>query len=291
MPVARRGGEAPGGSPHGARYAEPVSGCRGNASCRSRPARGRGVAVALALPIAVLGLAGCAPPSSGGSSASSSALSPAPSTAPAPEPSASVSAALVSVIDGDTVETSAGTVRLIGIDTPERGECGHDEASAAISQLLSAGDPITLELPPGQNDRDVHERLLRYVSTASGVDLGLMQVEAGHAVARYDSSDGYPAHPREAAYRAAQLAVLGPGGAVVTTACRAAAEGAAVDEATAERPWWMQYSSCSRLKKNEAGHPTGPFARDDPAQAEIYDWFEHGTGNHGDGDGDGLACE
>ena len=36
---------------------------------------------------------------------------------------------------------------------------------------------------------------------------------------------------------------------------------------------------------------TGPFDRDDPAQAEIYEWFAFGTGNRGDGDGDGLACE
>lgn len=31
-------------------------------------------------------------------------------------------------MDGDTLTTDAGTIRLIGIDTPERGECGHAEA-------------------------------------------------------------------------------------------------------------------------------------------------------------------
>lgn len=30
---------------------------------------------------------------------------------------------LVAVVDGDTIETSAGTVRLVGIDAPEHGEC------------------------------------------------------------------------------------------------------------------------------------------------------------------------
>jgi hypothetical protein len=54
--------------------------------------------------------------------------------------------------------------------------------------------------------------------------------------------------------------------------------------------WWRQYSSCTKLKKNPNGHPTGPFARDNPAEAAIYDWFAHGTGNNGDGEGDGLAC-
>ena len=51
-------------------------------------------------------------------------------------------ATFVSVVDGDTVETSAGVVRLIGIDSPERGECGHDEAMSAVSDLLSAGDQV-----------------------------------------------------------------------------------------------------------------------------------------------------
>lgn len=55
--------------------------------------------------------------------------------------------------------------------------------------------------------------------------------------------------------------------------------------------WWTRYTSCSKLKKNTAGHPTGPFRQDDPREAAIYDWFANGTGNRGDGDSDGLACE
>lgn len=198
----------------------------------------------------------------------------------------------VAVVDGDTVRTSAGLVRLIGIDAPEQGECGHEEASAAIGRLLSAGDPATLVLPAGQNDRDQHDRLIRYVLTAGGVDLGLLQLQAGNAIARYDSTDGYPHHPRQEAYHAAQLAAPGPGGSVITTSC----EGDARESATAapgdpDDRWWRQYSSCTKLKKNTAGHPTGPFHRDDPREAEIYAWFAHGTGNRGDGDDDGLACE
>ncbi|MBD8023682.1 thermonuclease family protein [Microbacterium gallinarum] len=193
----------------------------------------------------------------------------------------------VEVIDGDTIETSAGTVRIIGIDTPERGECGDVQAAAAISGMLSAGDAVELGVPAGQNDQDRHGRLIRYVATASGVDLGLMQLEAGNAVARYDSRDGYPAHPRETAYHASQVAALGPDGAVVTVACR---QTAPVAPPTGDG-WWEQYSSCTKLKKNSVGHPTGPFSRDDPSQAGAYDWFAIRTGNNGDGDGDGLACE
>ena len=43
------------------------------------------------------------------------------------------------------------------------------------------------------------------------------------------------------------------------------------------------------MKKNSVGHPIGPFRADDPVEADIYDWFAYGTGNRGDGDGDGLA--
>lgn len=204
---------------------------------------------------------------------------------PSGKSDAAAIATFVAVIDGDTIETSAGTVRLIGIDTPERGECGHDEASAAISSVLAADDAVTLELPAGQNDQDRHGRLIRYATSPSGIDLGMLQLESGNAVARYDSRDGYPAHPREQDYHAAQRATVGPDGSVITIGCQAAAFAPLMDR------WWEEYSSCAKLKRNDVGHPIGPFSRDDPAQAAIYEWFAIRTGNGGDGDGDGLACE
>lgn len=212
------------------------------------------------------------------------------------------------MVDGDTIETSAGTVRIIGIDTPERGQCGYDDAKAVVTTLIAQGDELVLGLPEGQNDQDKYGRILRYVTTKSGVDLGLAELRAGQAVARFDSSDGYPAHPRERAYHDAQLATLADG-RVVTTACAKTAEPAptaapAPTPAPTQTPkapvaeppqwgsgWWTQYRSCSALKKNSVGHPKGPFDRNNPDEAQIYNWFEYGTGYHGDGDGDGLACE
>ena len=250
--------------------------------------RAAGIAVLL-----LAALAGCnetQPPASPSATPVPSSTA-APSRSPSNPPADSLveSAAFVSVVDGDTITTSTGTIRLIGIDTPERGECGHDEASAAIGRLLAPGDPVTLELPAGQNDQDRHGRLIRFVTTAAGVDLGLVQLEAGNAIARYDSTDGYPAHPREAAYHAAQLATPGPDRTVITTACQNPSPTRSASPAT--KRWWEQYTSCGQLKRNTAGDPTGPFHRDDPAEAEIYDWFAHRTGNNGDGDNDGLACE
>lgn len=244
---------------------------------------------AASVAILAIVLAGC-----GGASpevTSPPAVSVAASSAPTEEPALTV----VRVTDGDTIETSEGTVRIIGIDAPENGVCGADAATARLVTLLPEGAEITLELPDGQDDTDRHGRLLRYVTTDSGVDVAAVLLESGLAIARYDSTDGYPTHPREESYRAAQVAVLADDGSVLTVECgaqAAAAEEPAVEAAPVEvDAWWRQYSSCSKLKKNTAGHPSGPFSRDDPAEAEIYDWFASGTGHNGDGDGDGLACE
>jgi endonuclease YncB( thermonuclease family) len=49
-------------------------------------------------------------------------------------------------------------VRIIGIDAPERGECGYDEASALVASLLRPGDAVVLQLPDGENDQDQHGR-------------------------------------------------------------------------------------------------------------------------------------
>ncbi|MFG6490815.1 thermonuclease family protein [Microbacterium sp. P03] len=250
----------------------------------------RGVRSAVVLIMAGL-LVGCAPQPPAGSATSST-------------PAADAQVRFASVVDGDTIETSEGTVRIIGVDAPERGACGYAEASAFIASLLSEGDPIILTLPDGQNDEDRHGRMLRYVDTEPGVDVGSSILAAGLGIARYDSTDGYPSHPREADYHAAQIATSDAAGAVTTVACKAAADAAeqariAAEQQAAEVPdpapvaeeWWRQYTSCTKLKNNANGNPTGPFSRNNPSEAAIYDWFANGTGNNGDGEGDGLACE
>lgn len=138
---------------------------------------------------------------------------------PRPTGVRTTSATFEAVVDGDTVRTDAGTVRIIGIDTPERGECGYDAAADALRALLAPGDEIELRLPDGENDQDRYGRLIRSVISTGGVDVALHQIEQGLAVARYDSTDGYPEHPAQGAYHDAQRATLDADGAVVTVAC------------------------------------------------------------------------
>lgn len=115
------------------------------------------------------------------------------------------------VVDGDTIEVSRDgvveRVRLLGIDTPERGQCGYDAAAALVTDLVT-GREVTL-VPGSSDDRDRYDRLLRFVEvTVDGavVDVGLRQLEAGLAAEVYDSRTGYPRHDREDTYIAADEA-------------------------------------------------------------------------------------
>jgi endonuclease YncB( thermonuclease family) len=105
------------------------------------------------------------------------------------------------VVDGDTIRLSNGAyVRLIGIDTPERGQCGYRAATRNLDRRV--GSTVRLVNPDSVRDRDYYGRLLRYVH-ASGVDTGYNKIRRGLADARYDGLDGYQRHPRQPRYRAA----------------------------------------------------------------------------------------
>ena len=105
---------------------------------------------------------------------------------------------VIRVIDGDTVVIAGDErVRLIGIDTPENGQCGFDEAKQALEKLLASG-PATF-YSGTTSDKDKYDRLLRYIEV-EGIDVGLNLISNGFAIARYDSRDGYGPHDRENEY-------------------------------------------------------------------------------------------
>ena len=105
-------------------------------------------------------------------------------------------------LDGDTVRTTKGTVRLVGMDTPERGQECSWQATSNARRLAPKGSRVTLVKVTGRDNRDRYGRLLRYVQNTANADVGLRQIKRGLADARYDSGS-YGTHPRRAAYRAA----------------------------------------------------------------------------------------
>jgi endonuclease YncB( thermonuclease family) len=107
------------------------------------------------------------------------------------------------VIDGDTfvVEDYDGeptSVRILGIDTPERGEFGHIEARDALAAILGeSGMLVELRFDPdagGGRKRDAFGRLLcEVVARERGpggvaIDVGERLLERGHAV-RYGARE------------------------------------------------------------------------------------------------------
>jgi micrococcal nuclease len=91
---------------------------------------------------------------------------------------------VVQVIDGDTIDVGLGNgrerVRVLGIDSPERGACLSRQATAETSRL-ALGRRVVLESDPSQPERDRFDRLLAYVGLPGGPDLGLELVKQGLA--------------------------------------------------------------------------------------------------------------
>jgi endonuclease YncB( thermonuclease family) len=134
---------------------------------------------------------------------------PAPTPAPKPKPASKPKSkpkpqfVVTRVVDGDTIGLSNGAqVRLVGIDTAERGQCGYTEASDNMARLV-LGRKVTLAV--SDEDTDRYGRLLRYLNVGT-LDAGLRQIKQGYAIARYNSRDGYGFHPREPVYSKADEA-------------------------------------------------------------------------------------
>ena len=113
------------------------------------------------------------------------------------------------VTDGDTfdvrIDGRTDTVRIIGVNAPERGECLADDAGRWLRDRI---DGETVVLVRVESDRDQFDRLLRYVEVG-GVDVGEELVEAGLAVARRFPPDTARADRLDAAQARAESAGVG----------------------------------------------------------------------------------
>jgi micrococcal nuclease len=173
----------------------------------------------LGLLLLILALTGC----SRGEAARMSELESTPSTAPpsTPTPTGPIATAapavpaesaqteVLSVTDGDTlrllVDGINESVRLIGINAPEGGECLAAEAARRLGELVSA-EPISLE--SDVSDRDRFDRLLRYVH-AGEVLVNEELVREGLALAVRHEPDVAEAARLEAAQAVAAAAGAG----------------------------------------------------------------------------------
>ena len=101
-----------------------------------------------------------------------------------------IRARVTKVTDGDTLDVRAFhakrrfyTVRLLGIDTPEKygqRECGAGRASRSMERLAPVGARVTLVTDPTQPLYDRYGRLLAYVIRNSR-DVGRAQISGGWA--------------------------------------------------------------------------------------------------------------
>ncbi|MEM8873534.1 MAG: thermonuclease family protein [Planctomycetota bacterium] len=88
------------------------------------------------------------------------------------------------VVDGDTLRVLDGgesvSVRLLGIDTPEPGAPGGDQATDAVKRVL--GDRVLLDVH-GPRTRDKYGRLLAYVYLSESEMLNRLLINEGLAYA------------------------------------------------------------------------------------------------------------
>ncbi len=93
---------------------------------------------------------------------------------------------VVRIIDGDTLEVRSAetslTVRLYGVDTPEREEACYQEATDRLEELAGG----TVQLLPDARLTDPFDRQLRYVYTADGTLIDEALVAEGYGLAWTD---------------------------------------------------------------------------------------------------------
>jgi len=121
-----------------------------------------------------------------------SAVTPAIAACPAPPIRAGdrFIVPFVRVVDGDTIKVNwhgeETSVRMLGIDTPERGQPGYREATRHLRKMIGPATMVQIEFETGRPRRDRYGRLLAYV-WLDGKNLNVEQVRAGHSrfITRY----------------------------------------------------------------------------------------------------------
>lgn len=171
------------------------------------------------------------------------------------------------VVDGDTLDVNGVRVRMIGIDTPERGQRGYREAKALVNHFVGNQGVVVVNNDKGQLT-DRYGRELGYVHR-NDFDLGEVLLRWGLAEARHDSRDGYDAHPRETLYRKIDAATP-------DHSCVPSPKTPSPRPTTPTTTPGVYYANCAAVRA--AG------------KAPLRSW-EPGYNSRLDRDGDGVACE
>lgn len=199
----------------------------------------------------------------------------AASAQPAREGSFTLRGAVIYVVDGDTLRVRLDDgrredVRLIGIDTPERGACLAGRATGHARRLAD-DERVVLRGDPTQDTRDRYGRLLAY-AWVHGRDVGFQQVSSGLArVYVYDRP-----FQRLGAYRRAERV----GRALARNVWRGCGS-----PGSAKSP-----AKCDPSYPGVCIPPPPPDL--DCAQVPVSGFAVRGLDPHNfDGDGDGVGCE
>lgn len=104
----------------------------------------------------------------------------------APLPQGAEAVTVISITDGDTLDITTAdgtsdTIRLIGVNSPETGECFSDEAALVLNILTPEENHVGLTTDV--SDRDQYDRLLRYV-WVGGLSVNEELVRRGAAISR-----------------------------------------------------------------------------------------------------------
>lgn len=82
------------------------------------------------------------------------------------------------VIDGDTIVVNNESVRLLGINTPERGEKYYSEAKEFLNNLLFNK---TVSMKSGKEKYDLYNRRLAYIYLNDKKEINLKLINEGYA--------------------------------------------------------------------------------------------------------------
>ena len=134
------------------------------------------LAIVIVVAIAAASVGALWPKLTGGATASAPSISSS-----VPDCEFSGLKTVTKIIDGDTVISEGESIRLLGIDTDERGYPCYSVAKLRLEALILGKE---VELECDAEDKDQYGRYLRYIFY-NGTNIDLQMVREGLAVARF----------------------------------------------------------------------------------------------------------